>query len=267
MEQKTFEQFRRIVYEHSGIALGENKQALVAARIGKRMRQLGIGTHADYLKYVTADGQQDEVVHLLDVISTNVTSFFREPAHFDFVRAAVSRWLAQGQRRFRFWSTACATGEEPYSLAMVLAETMRGYEVDCRILATDISTGALRKCRAGTYPVEKLEHVPQSALRHWFKLSREGEQTVATVSPLLQKMIVFTRLNLSQPPFPMKGPFDLVLCRNVMIYFNNAGRRRLLDEIYRTVRTDGYLLVGHAESLTGLVSSFKAIRPSIYTKR
>ncbi|HEY3325191.1 MAG TPA: CheR family methyltransferase [Planctomycetota bacterium] len=267
MEQRTFERFRQIVYENSGIALGPNKQALVAARIGKRMRQLGIAAHKDYLNFLTQGEQHDELIYLVDVISTNVTSFYREPEHFGFIREVVSRWLAAGQRRFRFWSAACSTGEEPYSLAMALADVMESYDCDCKILASDISTAALRRCHAGTYAVHKLKGLPRSEQDRWFERSHDGEQDAITIKPAIRKMVVFTRLNLSQPPFPMAGPFDMVLCRNVMIYFDNLVRKRLLDEVFRLVRPDGYLLVGHAESLTGMMSSFKSLRPSIYVKR
>jgi chemotaxis protein methyltransferase CheR len=267
MDKRVFNELRRIVYEHSGIALGDGKDALVAARVGKRMRRLGITAHKQYLQHLMADTDGGELVHLLNVISTNVTSFFREPSHFEFIGQTVARWLAQGQRRFRFWSAACSTGEEPYSLAMTLAEVVQSHDVDVRILATDISTTALQQCGDARYPAGKMDAVRDDWLRKYFVLVREHGHKYYRPKQCLQNGLVFRRLNLSQPPFPMQGPFDIILCRNVMIYFDSAVRRNLLAEIHRLLRPDGYLIVGLAESLTGMMGEFKLLRPSVYTRK
>jgi chemotaxis protein methyltransferase CheR len=266
MDQTTFEQFCRIVYEKSGIAINANKIALVTARVGKRMRELGLADDRDYLKLVLDDPDGEEIVHLLDVISTNVTSFFRENAHFDFFADAVCQWYGQGQRRFRFWSAAASTGEEPYSLAMTLLEKMGAGTVDMKILATDISTRALARCTEGVYSKQKLAGIPQPLVNRFFKLKQEGKRDIFEVRNELRTIVAFTRLNLSKPPFPMQGPMDAIFCRNVMIYFDNAVRKKLLSECYRLLKPDGYLFVGHAESLTGLLSGFKAVMPSVYVK-
>lgn len=207
------------------------------------------------------------MVHLLDAISTNVTSFFRENHHFDFVQEAVGEWKAQGQRRFRLWSAACSTGEEAYSLAIALQETLTGTGSDVKVLATDLSTRALDVCAGGLYVEEKLEGVPRILRTKYFEdAGGRDDARVYRVKADLRKMIVFRRFNLSATPYPLHGPLDAVLCRNVMIYFGNTVRRRVLDEIYRLLRPGGYLLVGHAESLTGMMSAFKSVRPSIYRK-
>src|SRR5690349_11738643 len=143
MDKKTFDSFRDFIYQASGISLGANKEALVCARVGKRMRAVGIGDYKGYLDYVMRDQSGAEVVQLLDAVSTNVTNFFREPEHFDFVQTAMQRWIGAGQRRFRFWSAASSTGEEPYTLAMTLLETTGTQTLDLKILATDISTRVL----------------------------------------------------------------------------------------------------------------------------
>jgi chemotaxis protein methyltransferase CheR len=267
MDRRTFNRIREIVYEKSGISLSQGKEALVRARIGKRMRALNIPEHKAYLQLVLDDESGEEVVHLLDAISTNVTSYFREANHFDFLREAVQGWLEEGQKRFRFWSAACSTGEEPYTMAMVLHEVASHYRgVDIKILATDISTRALSQAMHGTYEEQKIKGVPKSYLNRYFHKSRQDSKNYFTADGILKNMIVFRRLNLSQPPFPMKGPLDVVLCRNVMIYFDNAVRKRLLDNIYRLLRPSGYLMVGHAESLTGMVSDFRSVKPAIYIK-
>ena len=266
MEKRTFEKFRQIVYEKSGISLGERKEALVSARVGKRMRALGIDDHRKYLRHVINDDTGVEIVHLLDAISTNVTSFFRESTHFDFLSDAISQWLADGQRRFRVWSAACSTGEEPFTLAMTLKECINGQNVDLRILATDISTRALDRCREATYAKEKLKDVPPLLRERYFEREEKEEGTFYNVKKPLKDIIVFKRLNLSTPPFPMHGPFDVIFCRNVMIYFDNYVRTNLLTDIYRLLKPGGYLMVGHAESLTGMVSEFKSVRPSVYIR-
>ncbi len=244
-----------------------DKEALVCARIGKRMRSLGIHDYRTYLWYVMQDKSGEETIYLIDAISTNVTGFFREADHFDFLREAVSEWLAQGQRRFRFWSAACSTGEEPYSLAMTLLETVNNPNIDIKILATDISTRALDKCRRGTYDEERMEPVPPALRESYFDRHRDEQGIYYTAKGALKNLIVFKRLNLSTPPFPMRGPLDAIFCRNVMIYFDDNVRINLLADMYRLLKPSGYLMVGHAESLTDIVSDFKAVKPSIYVKR
>ncbi len=267
MDKRTFNKIREIVYEKSGISLSQGKEALVRARIGKRMRALNIQEHRTYLNRVLSDESGEEVVHLLDAISTNVTSFFREANHFDFLQDIFGQWMDKGQKRFRFWSAASSTGEEPYTLAMILRETASNYKnIDIKILATDISTRALSVCLDGSYEEQKLKTVPKRLLHRYFERSKDGDKVFYTVKSELKNMIVFRRLNLSQPPFPMRGPLDAVFCRNVMIYFDNIVRKKLLDNIYSLIKPGGYLMVGHAESLTGMVSDFKSVKPAIYIK-
>ncbi|MBI5118470.1 protein-glutamate O-methyltransferase [Candidatus Poribacteria bacterium] len=266
MDKSTFNEFRKLVYERSGICLGEQKETLVCARVGKRMRLLGIQSYRAYLRHVMDDESGEEVVHLLNAISTNVTSFFREPAHFEFLSKAFSQWLAEGQKRFRFWSAACSTGEEPYSLAVTLMEALGGASIDIKILATDISTRALERCLEGVYHKDRLKDVPAVVRDRHFEYHRDSEGVFYSVKPSLKRMVVFKRLNLSTSPFPMHGPFDAIFCRNVMIYFDNRIRQELLAEMHRLLKPGGYLMVGHAESLAGIACSFKGVKPSIYAK-
>jgi chemotaxis protein methyltransferase CheR len=266
MDPSTFNQFRQIICDKSGISLSPGKEALLAARVGKRMRALNIPNYNTYLRFVLNDHSGEELVHLIDVISTNVTGFFREPTHFSFVGRLAAQWLARGRRRFRFWSAASSTGEEPYSLAMTLLETIGQQDVDLRILATDISTRVLQTCEAGLYSQEKIQSVPLPLRDRYFERERQDRETGYRAKPGLKQVITFRRLNLSVTPFPMQGPFDAIFCRNVMIYFDNRIRATLLDEIHRLLNPGGYLFVGHAESLTGLTSALKTVRPSIYVK-
>ncbi len=265
MNKSTFNSFRELIYDVSGITLNESKHALVCARVGKRMRRLGITRHEDYLKMVIGDKSGNELVHLLNAISTNVTSFFREGEHFEKLRSLLREWIDAGQRRFRFWSAACSTGAEPYTMAMSILEETGG-DCDCKILATDINTKVLQTAKAAIYPKAKIQGIPP-ILRDKYFISRRGAGSLEyEAKAMLKKMVVFGHLNLATPPFPMKGPMDAIFCRNVMIYFDNAVRKRLLQELYALLKPGGYLFVGHAESLTGMVSNFRVVRPAVYVK-
>lgn len=266
MDKKMFAQYRDLIYAKSGINLGPGKDALVSSRIGRRMRALQIQGQDEYLRFVMEDKTGEELIHLIDAISTNVTSFFREAHHFDVLRHHLSKWVAAGQSRFRFWSAACSSGEEPYSLTIAIQEALGGTRADVKILATDISTRILEKARIGRYAEDKVQTVPKTLRQRYFTVQQEQDGAFYYVQPALRQMVVFQRLNLSHPPFPMKGPFDMVFCRNVMIYFDNETRIRLLGEIHRLLKPGGYLMVGHAESLTGQIASFRSVEPSIYVK-
>lgn len=263
MDAKIFEAFCKIIYDKSGITLAAGKESLVGARIGKRMRVLGITNDREYLTIVQKDTTGEEIVQLLDVISTNVTSFFREPAHFDFMRERITEWQNGGQKRFRFWSAACSSGEEPYSMAMLITETL-GANTDMKILATDISTKILDKSTKGIYEAQKVEPIPRDLLTRYFAKVEGGKYQV---KPNIRDLVMFKRMNLSTPPFPLKGPMDIVFCRNVMIYFDNAVRTRLVRDIARLLRPGGFLCIGHSESLTGLDVGLTTVSPAVYAKK
>jgi len=263
MDTSAFYELCRIIYEKSGITLKEGKEALVNARVSKRLRALNLNSFEEYLDYLSLDKTGAEIINLLDVISTNVTKFFREEDHFSFLKEAVLKRLRLGQKRFRIWSCACSTGEEAYSIAMIMAETCRFDDCDWKILATDISTKVLEKAQNGVFHEDQIGKIPSSFKQDYF-IKPTANDKFYQVKPLLRQKIAFARLNLSQPPFPMKGPLDAIFCRNVMIYFDNQVRKQLLEEIKRLMSPTGFLFVGSSESLTGLLSSFGNVRPSIY---
>lgn len=266
LDRRTFQDFCGFIYEKSGIRLKEGKEALVSARMGKRMRALNISNPRDYLQYVIQDESGNELVQMLDAISTNLTYFFREPAHFEFFHEAMTKWHAQGQLRFRIWCAAASTGEEPYSIAMTMLDAVGQGRLDARILATDISTRVLQKCREGIYPEDRVKSVDPGLRNRYFVKERRPSGVVYSAGRVLREMLVFKRLNLSTPPFPMRGPLDAVFCRNVMIYFDQPVRQRLIAEIERLLKPGGYLMVGHSESLTGLAHKFKIVKPATYVK-
>jgi len=264
MDQVTFKKVKKFIYDQAGIDLADNKLSLVSARLRKRMSALDIPTHAEYFSYVKSDKSGLEIINLLDVISTNVTNFFREPDHFDFVRKVFLQWVDKGQSKFRFWSAASSTGEEPYTLGMVLLEALGGKKKDVKILATDISTSVLRSCKEGIYEERKLSPVNAIYKNKYFtKETLNGENYFRVINEL-QKLMLFRRLNLSKPPYPMRGPLDAVFCRNVMIYFDDPHRNIVLKEVAKLLKPGGYLFVGHSESLSGLKHNFKTVSPSVY---
>lgn len=266
MEIEIYDKFKKIIYDKAGINLGDKKQALVEARVSKRLRELQLPDLKAYLQFLKKDSSEAELVNLLDVISTNVTSFYRESVHFDFIGEQMKGWLRKGQRKFRFWSAACSSGEEPYTLAVTLLNCIENNNVDIRILATDISTQILQKAIDGVYPAEKTGAIPAEIIDKYFNRITINGEKYFQVQDKLKKLITFKRLNLSSPPFPMKGPMDCIFCRNVMIYFDNIVRKKLLSEVERLLKKGGYLFTGHAESLTGQLCALRSVKPSIYVK-
>lgn len=268
MDKKTFNAFRDLIYDKSGITLGEGKEALVSARVNKRLRALGLTEYRDYLSFLTGTGADAdaEFIEFLDVISTNVTSFFRENDHFLFMAEVIKELVAQGRNKIRIWCAASSSGEEPYTLAMTFLENAGNFRGDVRILATDISTRILRQAIAGEYIEQKMQGVSPQLRARYFTSTGTGASRVYKVNDQLSSMVSFNRLNLSKPPFPMKGPFDLIFCRNVMIYFDNTVRSRLMAEFERLLRPGGYLMVGHSESMAGMLCTLETVRPSVYVK-
>jgi chemotaxis protein methyltransferase CheR len=263
---KTYDRFRELVYERAGIHLGANKQALLSARLRKRMRVLKMETFAEYYEHVRDDATGEEIVQLLDAVSTNVTQFYREARHFDVFAEALAKWQEQGRKRIRIWCAAASSGEEPYTLAITMRESLSA-EIDAKILATDISTRVLEMARRGHYDESKLTNVPRPLLTRYFRRYGNRSSTIREVSPDLRAMVTFGRLNLATPPFPMHGPLDAVFCRNVMIYFDNAVRQRLVTEVERLLAPDGLLFIGHSETLTGIKTRLVANSPSVYRFR
>lgn len=271
MDRATFEEFRTLVYQRSGINLTPAKAALVRARIGKRIRVLALPDECAYLRHVMDDVTGDEVVQLLDAISTNVTNFFREADHFELLETYIKERIREGQSRIRLWSAACSSGEEPYTIAVTALEAAgkTGSKFpDIKILATDISTRVLDHARRGVYSEEALQPVPRLLRARYFSSVKNGGERQYHVKDEVRRLVTFRRLNLSSTPFPLRGPIDVIFCRNVMIYFDQATCGRIVGESDRLLRPGGYLLIGHSESLMGIpLKNLEAAGPSVYRKR
>ncbi len=258
--------FQRILHEKSGIVLKDNKRALVESRVSQRLQSLGLASFGEYLTRLEQDTGGEELVLLIDVISTNITQFFRESDHFDLMAGVVAQWAEAGVKRMRFWSAACSTGEEPYTMAMTLFPLVARYGLDLKILATDISTRVLAHAERGWYDPARLSGVPDDLQQKFFTRRQSDGQEVAVVSERLKNLIMFRRLNFTVFPYPINGIFDMILCRNAMIYFDRGLRGRMVPEFARLIRPGGYLLIGHAETLIGIEGGLRSLKPSVYQR-
>jgi chemotaxis protein methyltransferase CheR len=267
-----FRKFSDMVYEHCGINLHDGKKALLQARLNKRLRVTEVTSYEDYYRYLTNPHNDGELTQFLDCISTNLTYFFRESQHFDFLKQRLLPELIELKRkartnRIRIWSAGCSTGEEPYSLAMYIASQMEDLpKWDLRILATDISTRVLAVASRGIYSRSKIAGIPESIRRSYFQPCCPDKDCsdFQIVSPI-RSLTTFRRLNLKDP-YPFKGPFDFIFCRNVMIYFDKQTQEALIQRMASYLVSGGYLFVGHAESLTGLNHPLSYVRPAVYRK-
>ena len=270
LEQGEFGLFQRIVLREAGIHLGDIKLALVAARLLRRIRELGLASYGAYYRRVIED--KDELRQMLDAITTNETQFFREPRHFELLTESLVReWQKEAaggarRRRVRVWSAGCSTGEEPYSLAMTLLEALPpadGWTVE--ILASDLSTRVLEHARTGVDSAERAAAIPRPLLQA-FMLRGVGQQEgLVKVTPLLQAAVSFRRLNLNDDAYAVEGPFDAIFCRNVFIYFNQATRTRIVRQLLAHLRAGGHFFVGHSESLGG-TPWLETVVPTVYRK-
>jgi chemotaxis protein methyltransferase CheR len=261
-----FQSFSRMVYDISGIDLREGKKSLVVARLAKRIRQGGFDSFEHYWKHVVNDKSGDEVVNLLDCISTNLTYFFRESKHFDFLAAKVLPEMA-GRRagELSLWCAGCSTGEEPYSLAITILERLREASPRVKIYATDISTSALKTAAQGVYNAARVADIPGPIVRRYFQKGQNSWEGHFRLKGRVREMVEFFRLNLMEP-FPFDDYLHVIFCRNVMIYFDRNTQAGLVERFYHHLARRGYLFVGHSESLTGIRHGFKYVMPSVYRK-
>ena len=261
---------REFVLKQCGISLSEQKRQLVQGRLLRRLRALRLKNFQAYCDILRHD-PESELGELASAISTNVTSFFREMHHYDFLtETQLPLWLQQKRHggRLRIWSAGCSTGEEPYALAMVLAEALEqhGGNVDTKILATDLSPQALEAARKGVYSVDKLGGVTPERRRRWFLRGEGSYDGLACVHPRLRELVTIQPLNLLHD-WPMQGPFDAIFCRNVVIYFDKPTKQRLFARYAQLLPPGGYLFLGHSESMYGLSDQFDLVGRTIYRRR
>lgn len=267
LTEAEFERVCVLLYRHSRIALVKGKEGLVRARLSKHLRRLKLTTFSDYFDHVECDRSGQELSELIDTLTTNRTNFFREIAHFDYLRHTVLPPLLAERRPIRIWSAGCSTGDEPYTLAMLLADMAPDFATrNIRILATDLSSRVLAHAKAAEYPMSAVDDIPQ-ALRHRFTSvgTTPDKRQFFRIRDEVRAMVSFARLNL-MADWPMQHPFDIIFCRNVMIYFDRETQQQLVQRFWERTVQGGHFFVGHSESLTPLRHNFRSLRPAVYTK-
>jgi chemotaxis protein methyltransferase CheR len=262
IQKNEFEWISRFLYERTGIALNDGKQALVMGRLDKRLRKRNLSNYSEYFALLGRPGYEDETTVAIDLLTTNETYFFREPKHFDFLKNVVFPRY-QSQRQIRIWSAASSSGEEAYTIAMTLAESF--HSKDWEVIGTDISTRMVEKAQRGLYPMLAADKIPPPLLKKYCLKGREEFEDFFLLDSAIRQRVNFSIANLIEP-LPNLGMFEIIFLRNVMIYFDRDTKKRLVEKISEKLRPGGYFIVSHSESLNGLDSPLKLIAPSIYQK-
>jgi chemotaxis protein methyltransferase CheR len=273
LKESEFSRFSSFIYEQVGIQLSPAKKTMLEARLQKRLKVLGMDSFATYSKFIfSAEGRRDELVHLIDAVTTNKTDFFREPGHFSHLtQKALPEILARRERRgpepVRIWSAGCSSGEEPYTLAMVLSE----FAEECRdfrfsILATDISCRILEAARTAVYSEDRIDGIPGDIKRKYLLRSRDHGRKLVRICPKIRSRIAFRRINFMDSDFGISDKMDIIFCRNVVIYFDRPTQQDLMRKFYRQMRPGGYLFLGHSETLHGIDVDFKPVGSTVYRK-
>ena len=264
-----FEWVRRRIKAASGIDLHEGKRELVQGRMSRRLRALGLTDFRSYRELLDGPGGQAELVEFTNVLTTNVTAFFREAHHFDRLsREVVPALAARGLRRIRVWSAGCSSGEEPYTIGMTLLEALGASadQWDLKILATDLDTSMVEQGASGVYRVDRVDGMPRERLERWFLKGKGRRSGLVRVRPQLARMMRFKQLNLMET-WPFKGSFDVIFCRNVMIYFDRPTRERLLRRFAERLAPGGWLFIGHSESVEDALDVLEPAGQTSYRKR
>jgi len=262
-----FKFVQKIVHDRAGIVLSEVKRDMVYGRLVRRLRALKIDTFDEYMRLIRKDNS-NESVEFINSITTNLTSFFRENHHFEFLKnKAFPEFVKDNKKRIRIWSAGCSTGEEPYSLAITAANlASKLYGMDVRILATDLDSQVVKTAQEGLYNEDRVQGIPKNIVNKWFNIINDQSGKMVQVVPQLQEYIQFNQLNLMNE-WPMKGKFDVIFCRNVVIYFDKDTQRTLFDRYANYLNPNGYLIVGHSESLHGVTTRFELLGKTIYQKK
>ncbi len=265
MSQKNFDQIKAIAYDLTGIKLTDLKKNMIYSRLARRIRQRGLVSFDDYCALLERSGN-DEITSFVNAITTNLTSFFRENHHFEFLVETVFPELLRknaNTQRIRLWSAGCSTGEEPYSIAICLKERMPVTTWDIKLLATDLDTNVVAQGKRGVYSGDRIESLDEARCKKWFLKDPKSEEV--RVKPVLQELITFKPLNLLNV-WPMKGPFDVIFCRNVVIYFDKNTQRTLFNRYADMLAPGGYLFIGHSENLHKVSNRFRSLGKTVYQK-
>lgn len=270
LSARNFQRLAAFIQDYSGIKMPANKRTMLEGRLRRRMRANRIEDVNDYCHYLfEEDGMTAEVIHLIDAVTTNKTEFFREPAHFNFLtERGLAALAASGRREIKIWSSACSTGAEPYTIAMVMDEfcaAQRG--VDYSILCTDICTEVLGQAIAGRFSEQMIEPVSASRRQRYVMRARDRARSEVRIVPQLRSKLAFARLNLMDDAYPVENDLDIVFCRNILIYFDKPTQARVLQRLCSHLRPGGYLFLGHSESIVGIDLPVVQIANTVFQKR
>lgn len=273
LSDKEFNKLSACIYREAGIKMPLTKKVMLEARLRKRLRELRLNSFTDYCDFLfTNEGMNSELVHMIDVVTTNKTDFFRESKQFGFLFEQVLPVLnefngAGVKRNLKIWSAGCSTGEEPYTIAMVVNEYSEAFtQYDYSVLATDISTQVLQKAFAGIYETEKVEPVPHNLLTKYFLKSKDKQKLFVRIIPEIRKKIIFQRLNFMDDDYGIKERFDIIFCRNVIIYFDKETQEKILAKLLKYLIPGGYLFLGHSETIFNPNLHVNQVMASTYRK-
>jgi chemotaxis protein methyltransferase CheR len=270
----TAEEFRKLssfITEHTGIKMPEAKKVMLQSRLQKRLRYLDMNSFKEYVEYVfSEDGIQNELIHMLDVVSTNKTDFFREPVHFEFLEKTLLPEYVNNfplNRPLKIWSAGCSSGEEVYTIAITISEFINNHPgLNYSIFGTDISTEILRRAVNAIYKEEKINNIPIELKKKYFLKSKDKTKKLVRIVPELRNKANFARMNLMDSAYDVKDTFDVIFCRNVLIYFNRDIQESVINKLTRKLRTGGYFFIGHSESIMGMDVPLKQIKPTIFQR-
>ncbi|TAN69646.1 MAG: protein-glutamate O-methyltransferase CheR [Methylobacter sp.] len=262
LREKEFAQFRDLIYRISGINMSPAKKPLITSRLAKRLTYHGLSSYGEYFQMITAADGKTELQMAVDLLTTNETHFFREPKHFDFLRQRILP-ARKPDKTFRVWSAACSSGEEPYSIAMLLDDVLG--HAPWEIVASDLSTRVLEKARIGLYPIESMMEIPSSYLSNCCLKGTGTQEGSLLIERKLRERVQFMQHNLTEAP-PKLGEFDVIFLRNVMIYFDQDTKRQVVARLLSSLRPGGHFLIGHSETLNGVTEGLRAVQPAVYLK-
>ncbi|WP_137154620.1 protein-glutamate O-methyltransferase CheR [Rhizobium sp. FKL33] len=269
ISKRNFERLAAYIYNYSGIKMPPSKQTMLEGRLRRRLRATGHANFEQYCNFLFSQGgMEKEAIFLIDAVTTNKTDFFREPNHFHFMtQKALPAFLRSGGRRLRVWSSACSTGAEPYTIAMVLDDFFGDrHDIAWNILATDLSTEVLQTARRGIYPQEMIDPVPAEMRRRYVMTAVARERRDVRITPKLRSKVGFARLNLMDDAYPVGDPMHMIFCRNVMIYFDKPTQERVLTRLCDCLEPGGFLFIGHSETISGFDLPLKTVANTVFQK-
>jgi len=268
LSDKEFNALSSYIYGEYGIKMPYVKKIMLQSRLQKRLRKLNLSTFKEYIEYVFGKHGSEEIIHMMDVVSTNKTDFFREPVHFDFMREVIlPEAISNKQRNIKIWSAGSSSGEEAYTIAFTINEFNESNSgIDYQIIGTDISTIVLKTAIDAVYKEDKVDPIPMSLRRKYFLKSKDPNKKLYRVIPQIRSKVKFGRMNLMDSTYPINETFDIIFCRNTLIYFDRETQENVINKLCRHLRPQGYFFLGHSESVTNMNVPLKHLKPTIFQK-